>query len=337
MGLRAMLVRCDRRPRIHFPGVARRVTMRTSLQLKQCARCSAVVSRMRGESILRVPCRGNCNRARKRIAMENRIAAIEKFRDEIVFVTRRCATSGHDKLPCDDEKSSATRLREAKYAARHRSRRTASTRHCATYRRRARCGERAARPPPEGPFGGPFRRAGCSAASRISSIQPRDAALLSGLAEGPAGSAMSERRAFLLAFLEFFMSQLDAVLKRIDTDLDASLDRLFALLRIQSDLDRSGLQGFLPRRRRLCRRRSEQHRLCRRGAADARPSDRDRQIRQRQSRQGERQAARVLFYGHYDVQPVDPLDGVDPSAVRAAAGDPARRPKNNYCPRRLRR
>ena len=30
------------------------------------------------------------------------------------------------------------------------------------------------------------------------------------------------------------MSQLDAVLKRIDADLDASLDRLFALLRIQS-------------------------------------------------------------------------------------------------------
>ena len=30
------------------------------------------------------------------------------------------------------------------------------------------------------------------------------------------------------------MSQLDAVLNRIDTDLDASLDRLFALLRIQS-------------------------------------------------------------------------------------------------------
>ena len=30
------------------------------------------------------------------------------------------------------------------------------------------------------------------------------------------------------------MSQLDAVLQRIDRDLDASLDRLFALLRIQS-------------------------------------------------------------------------------------------------------
>ena len=30
------------------------------------------------------------------------------------------------------------------------------------------------------------------------------------------------------------MSQLDAVLKRIDADLDASLGRLFALLRIQS-------------------------------------------------------------------------------------------------------
>ena len=30
------------------------------------------------------------------------------------------------------------------------------------------------------------------------------------------------------------MSQLDAVLSRIDRDLEASLDRLFALLRIQS-------------------------------------------------------------------------------------------------------
>src|SRR5216684_9047051 len=34
--------------------------------------------------------------------------------------------------------------------------------------------------------------------------------------------------------LETSMSQIQAVLERIDRDLDASLDRLFALLRIQS-------------------------------------------------------------------------------------------------------
>ncbi len=44
------------------------------------------------------------------------------------------------------------------------------------------------------------------------------------------------------------MSQLDAVLKRIDADLDASLDRLFALLRIQSVSTDPAYKEFLSRR-----------------------------------------------------------------------------------------
>ena len=99
---------------------------------------------------------------------------------------------------------------------------------------------------------------------------------------------------------------LDTVLARIDTDLDAALDRLFALLRIPSistdpayadacqdaarwlvaDLESLGVQ------------------------AEARPTPGHPMV---VGHVGEG-APHLLFYGHYDVQPVDPLElwGRDP-------------------------
>ena len=106
---------------------------------------------------------------------------------------------------------------------------------------------------------------------------------------------------------------LPAVLDRIDRDLDASLDRLFALLRIQSI---STDPAFATH----CRTAADHV------AADLRSLGFETSVRPTQGHPvvvgkaagqagngGARSAAngntlRVLFYGHYDVQPVDPLD-----------------------------
>src|SRR3954454_24506476 len=104
-------------------------------------------------------------------------------------------------------------------------------------------------------------------------------------------------------FLEFFMSQLDAVLKRIDADLDASLGRLFALLRIQS-------VSTDPAYKDSCRAAAEFV------AADLNSIGFAAEVRATAGhpivvgKSGNGKAngkPRVLFYGHYDVQPVDPL------------------------------
>lgn len=98
------------------------------------------------------------------------------------------------------------------------------------------------------------------------------------------------------------MSELASVLARIDTDLDASLERLFALLRIPSistdpafkadcraaaewlveDLKSIGFEASV--------RNTEGHPMVVGHHDGPRPD-----------------APHVLFYGHYDVQPVDPL------------------------------
>src|SRR5215467_10308848 len=98
---------------------------------------------------------------------------------------------------------------------------------------------------------------------------------------------------------------LPKVLDRIDRDLDASLDRLFALLRIQlvsTDLAYAT----------HCKTAAEHV------AADLRTLGFETSVRPtgghpvvigksgKASNGGS--APRVLFYGHYDVQPVDPLD-----------------------------
>ncbi len=102
---------------------------------------------------------------------------------------------------------------------------------------------------------------------------------------------------------------LPAVLDRIDRDLDASLERLFALLRIQSV---STDPAFAP----YCREAADHV------AADLRTLGLNAEVRPtaghpvvvgksgngHASEGPNGKAPRVLFYGHYDVQPVDPLD-----------------------------
>src|ERR1700733_9582126 len=98
---------------------------------------------------------------------------------------------------------------------------------------------------------------------------------------------------------------LPAILDRVDRDLDQSLDRLFALLRIQS-------VSTDPAYAAQCRRAAEHV------AADLASLGFDASVRPTEGHpvvigksgnvQGRGKAPRVLFYGHYDVQPVDPLD-----------------------------
>lgn len=97
------------------------------------------------------------------------------------------------------------------------------------------------------------------------------------------------------------MSALDAVLDRIDRDIDQSLDRLFALLRIASV---STDPAFADQ----CRAAAEHV------AADLKSIGFETSVRPTEGHPvvvGKANGAagpRVLFYGHYDVQPVDPLN-----------------------------
>ncbi|MBK5956813.1 hypothetical protein CCR97_01065 [Rhodoplanes elegans] len=97
------------------------------------------------------------------------------------------------------------------------------------------------------------------------------------------------------------MTVLDQVLARIDSDLDKSLERLFAFLRIPSISTDPAHAGD-----------------CRAAAAHLAADLRSLGIAADLSetaghpvvlgRGGDASARGVLFYGHYDVQPVDPLD-----------------------------
>jgi acetylornithine deacetylase/succinyl-diaminopimelate desuccinylase-like protein len=95
--------------------------------------------------------------------------------------------------------------------------------------------------------------------------------------------------------------QLDAVLARIDADLDASLARLFAFLKIQSV---STDPAYAP----YCRAAAEHvaKDLASIGfAAQVRPTGGHPVVT---AKHGNGAGPRALFYGHYDVQPVDPVD-----------------------------
>jgi acetylornithine deacetylase/succinyl-diaminopimelate desuccinylase-like protein len=97
------------------------------------------------------------------------------------------------------------------------------------------------------------------------------------------------------------VNTLDAVLDRIDRDLEASLERLFALLRIKSISTDPAYQE-------QCRAAAEYvaKDLASLGFdAAARPTA-GHPVVLAKSANGS--GPRVLFYGHYDVQPVDPLE-----------------------------
>jgi acetylornithine deacetylase/succinyl-diaminopimelate desuccinylase-like protein len=96
------------------------------------------------------------------------------------------------------------------------------------------------------------------------------------------------------------MSTLDAVLSRIDQDIDQSIERLFALLRIASI-------STDPAYKDQCRAAAEHVAADLESigfAADVRPTEGHPVV---VAKANGVSGPRVLFYGHYDVQPVDPL------------------------------
>ena len=100
------------------------------------------------------------------------------------------------------------------------------------------------------------------------------------------------------------MGQLDAVLQQIDRDLDKSLERLFALLRIQS-------VSTDPAYAESCRAAAAYVATDLRSigfTAEVRPTAGHPIVVGKSGNGKATGKPRVLFYGHYDVQPVDPLD-----------------------------
>ena len=98
------------------------------------------------------------------------------------------------------------------------------------------------------------------------------------------------------------MTDLNAVLDHLDANLDPAIERLFELVRIES-------VSTDPAYAAECRKAAEWH------AADletigfeARVADTPRHPIVVGHHPGPAGAPHVLFYGHYDVQPVDPLD-----------------------------
>ncbi len=105
------------------------------------------------------------------------------------------------------------------------------------------------------------------------------------------------------------MQSLPAVLDRIDRDLDASLDRLFSFLRIQSI-------STDPAYAAQCRTAADFVAADLKGLgfdASVRPTEGHPVVIAKSAEKtgngaADGKAPRILFYGHYDVQPVDPLD-----------------------------
>ena len=127
------------------------------------------------------------------------------------------------------------------------------------------------------------------------------------------------------------MATIDDILSAVDAGQKAALDRLFAFLSIPSI---SAVPAHFPD--------------CERAAdwlvaelgdlgfeATKRPSA-GRPMVVGRIKAARREAPNVLFYGHYDVQPVDPLNSMAQSAVRAEARSRSAG-RTDRGPRRLRR
>ena len=115
------------------------------------------------------------------------------------------------------------------------------------------------------------------------------------------------------------MSRIDPVLARLDADLDPSVERLFAFLRIPSISTDPQYAGD-------CRRAAEWL------VADLREIGFEASLRETPGHpmvvahhEGPAGSPHLLFYGHYDVQPVDPLalwtsDPFDPKIATIEGG-----------------
>ena len=98
------------------------------------------------------------------------------------------------------------------------------------------------------------------------------------------------------------MSQLDQVLAKIDADLDASLERLFAWLRIPSISTDPAYKDHCRAAAEWLKRDLDSFGF----GASVRETGGHPVVMGHAKRDGS--APHVLFYGHYDVQPVDPLE-----------------------------
>jgi acetylornithine deacetylase/succinyl-diaminopimelate desuccinylase-like protein len=99
-------------------------------------------------------------------------------------------------------------------------------------------------------------------------------------------------------------AQLQKVLERIDADFDNSLDRLFALLRIKSISADPAFAGE-------CKAAADHlaKDIASLGlASEVRPTDGHPAVVAKSNGKSGGGRPHVLFYGHYDVQPVDPLN-----------------------------
>jgi acetylornithine deacetylase/succinyl-diaminopimelate desuccinylase-like protein len=111
------------------------------------------------------------------------------------------------------------------------------------------------------------------------------------------------------------MSEVDKVLARVDAGLDESLERLFALLRIKSISADPHYKADCASAAQWCARTLTEIGI----AAEVRETIGHPMVVGHYREAGEH-APHVLFYGHYDVQPVDPLalwdrDPFDPAVI----------------------